>query len=98
MTFFNEYRGALSEQHTPTLASAEHAGHTHEVPIGGQRTVAQAPLTSAHDHEGGHGKPHESPWAMVVPLVLLAVLSIVGGYVGVPKALHGSNEIEHFLA
>ena len=35
---------------------------------------------------------------MVVPLVLLAVLSIVGGYVGVPKALHGSNEIEHFLA
>ena len=35
---------------------------------------------------------------MVLPLVLLAVLSIVGGYVGVPKALHGSNEIEHFLA
>jgi NADH-quinone oxidoreductase subunit L len=94
MTFFNEYRGALSEQHTPTAASAEHAGHTHEVPMGGQRTVAQAPSVAAH----GHGEPHESPWTMVVPLVLLAVLSIVGGYVGVPKALHGSNQIEHFLA
>ncbi len=101
MTFFNEYRGALGEQHTPhetqphgTAASIEHAGHTHEVPMGGQRTVAQAPAVAAH----GHGEPHESPWVMVVPLVLLAVLSIVGGYVGVPKALHGSNAIEHFLA
>jgi NADH-quinone oxidoreductase subunit L len=98
MTFFNEYRGALGEQHTPTPVSAEHAGHTHEIPMGGKQTIAQAPPTSAHDHGGGHGEPHESPWAMVVPLVLLAVLSIVGGYVGVPKALHGSNEIEHFLA
>jgi len=35
---------------------------------------------------------------MVVPLVLLAVLSVIGGYVGVPKALHGGNHIEHFLA
>jgi NADH-quinone oxidoreductase subunit L len=103
MTFFNEYRGALSEQQTPhqtqphgTQASAEHAGH--EIPIGDQQTGAQAPPISAHDHGGGHGKPHESPWSMVAPLVLLAVLSIIGGYVGVPKALHGSNEIEHFLA
>ena len=44
-----------------------------------------------------HGTPHESPWAMVIPLVLLAILSFVGGWVGVPKALGGHNEIEHFL-
>jgi NADH-quinone oxidoreductase subunit L len=56
------------------------------------------PETQPHDHASGHGEPHESPGVMVVPLVLLAVLSIVGGYVGVPKALHGSNQIEHFLA
>jgi NADH-quinone oxidoreductase subunit L len=58
----------------------------------------RGPAASAHDHASGHGEPHESPWVMVAPLVLLAVLSIVGGYAGVPKALHGSNQIEHFLA
>jgi len=41
---------------------------------------------------------HESPKSMTVPLVILAVLSIVGGAVGVPTALGGSNRFEHFLA
>ncbi len=41
---------------------------------------------------------HESPWIMLAPLVLLAILSVVGGWVGVPAALGGHNEIEHFLA
>ena len=62
--------------------------------MGGHGTVTQAPAV-AH---GGHGAPHESPWVMVVPLLILAVLSVIGGYVGVPAALHGHNEIEHFLS
>ena len=33
--------------------------------------------------------PHESPWTMTVPLIVLAVLSTVGGLVGVPYALSG---------
>jgi NADH-quinone oxidoreductase subunit L len=41
---------------------------------------------------------HESPWIMLAPLVLLAILSVVGGWVGVPAALGGHNEIEHFLS
>ena len=41
---------------------------------------------------------HESPPSMLIPLVVLAILSIIGGYVGVPKALGGSDQIEHFLA
>ncbi len=40
---------------------------------------------------------HESPWVMLGPLVILAVLSVVGGFVGVPSAMGGHNEIEHFL-
>jgi NADH-quinone oxidoreductase subunit L len=31
----------------------------------------------------GHGDPHESPWLMLAPLCLLAVLSICGGWIGV---------------
>jgi len=40
---------------------------------------------------------HESPRSMTVPLMALAVLSVIGGWVGVPKALGGRAEIEHFL-
>jgi NADH-quinone oxidoreductase subunit L len=39
-----------------------------------------------HDSHGsahGHGEPHESPWVMLGPLVILAVLSFVGGWVGI---------------
>ena len=50
------------------------------------------------DDHGHHGEPHESPWIMLAPLVLLAVLSVVGGWIGVPKALGGSNHFHHFLS
>jgi NADH-quinone oxidoreductase subunit L len=46
-----------------------------------------------HDHA-----VHESPWVMTLPLILLAVLSVIGGWVGIPAALGGHNEFEHFLA
>jgi len=40
---------------------------------------------------------HESPSSMTVPMIILAILSVVGGYIGVPEVLGGSNFIEHFL-
>ncbi len=33
---------------------------------------------------------HEAPWVMTVPLVILAVLSVFGGWVNVPEALSSS--------
>ncbi|MDX1419464.1 MAG: NADH-quinone oxidoreductase subunit L [Rubricoccaceae bacterium] len=41
-------------------------------------------------------KPHESPWTMTVPLVVLAVLSAVGGFLGLPAVL-GESWIHHWL-
>ncbi len=35
---------------------------------------------------------------MLAPLVLLAVLSVVGGWVGIPHALGGGNQFDQFLA
>ncbi|MGA9073053.1 MAG: NADH-quinone oxidoreductase subunit L [Candidatus Sulfotelmatobacter sp.] len=47
----------------------------------------------SHGHnEHGHGEPHESPMVMLVPLMILALLSLVGGLVGI------GNHFEHFLA
>jgi len=46
----------------------------------------------SHGHDGhGHGEPHESPMVMLVPLMILALLSLFGGLVGY------HNGFEHFL-
>lgn len=41
--------------------------------------------------------PHEAPKVMTIPLIILAFLSIVGGFIGIPHTLGGNNEIEKFL-
>jgi NADH-quinone oxidoreductase subunit L len=41
---------------------------------------------------------HESSKWMTVPLVVLAVGSVLAGFLGVPAALGGSNVFEHWLA
>ena len=41
---------------------------------------------------------HESPRIMTVPLTILAVLSLVGGWVGIPHALRGANRFHQFLS
>jgi NADH-quinone oxidoreductase subunit L len=40
---------------------------------------------------------HEPVTVMVVPLVTLAVLAVLGGYLGLPKALGVGNAIDEFL-
>jgi NADH-quinone oxidoreductase subunit L len=46
-----------------------------------------------HDHHGhddhGHDKPHESPWVVTVPLVLLAIPSVVIGFMTIQPMLYG---------
>ncbi len=44
-----------------------------------------------------HIHPHEAPKTMTVPLIILAVLSVVGGFIGIPESLGGGNRFEHFL-
>lgn len=66
-------------------------------------------LDDSHDEDDEHHalphdfKPHESPWVMTVPLIVLAFLSTLGGLVGVPYALSSmvgikdANKFEHTL-
>jgi NADH-quinone oxidoreductase subunit L len=57
------------------------------------------PAPAAHDSHaahGGHGV-HDAPPSMAVPLIVLAIGSVLAGYVGVPHALGGSNRLEQFL-
>ncbi|KAB2926109.1 MAG: NADH-quinone oxidoreductase subunit L [Bacteroidetes bacterium] len=52
------------------------------------------------DHH--HVHPHEAPKTMLYPLIVLAVLSVIGGFIGVPHVLGGAvgvhNYFEEFLA
>ncbi|MFY9560330.1 MAG: NADH-quinone oxidoreductase subunit L [Terriglobales bacterium] len=41
---------------------------------------------------------HESPKSMTGPLVVLAICSVLAGFLGVPQSLGGSNRFEKFLA
>ncbi len=49
-------------------------------------------------HEQEHHL-HESPAAMTIPLVILAIFSFAGGLVGIPEVLvHGGHQLNEFLS
>jgi len=53
--------------------------------------AAGAPEEPGHDPTHGHGAdPHESPWVVTVPLVLLAIPSIYSGWAYVDQVLFGN--------
>jgi NADH-quinone oxidoreductase subunit L len=81
MTFSGEYRGD---------AEAAHHGMAGEAP-------APHPPAPHGSNAHGHGGIHESPPVMIVPLVILAILSVVGGWVGIPGSLGGHNMFDKFL-
>jgi len=71
----------------------EHVGPIHE-------DVAHHVATHGHAHENGqheHGAhvPHESPPSMWVPLAVLALLAVIGGFVGVGPAFRFMTGAEH---
>ena len=41
---------------------------------------------------------HESPSAMTLPLIILAILSVVGGFIGVPEVLGGNHWLASYLS
>ncbi len=51
----------------------------------------------AHDDDGHHGahEPHESPWVVTVPLILLAIPSIFIGYFTIGPMLFGTDWTGH---
>jgi len=68
LTFFGKYRGTAEGSHDESADDPHHADTQAGVP---------AP------HGQGHGGIHESPMVMVIPLLVLAVLSVVGGWIGI---------------
>ncbi|MEO6291915.1 MAG: NADH-quinone oxidoreductase subunit L, partial [Burkholderiaceae bacterium] len=42
-----------------------------------------------HHHRDDHHKPHESPWVVTLPLILLAIPSVIIGYLTIKPMLFG---------
>ncbi len=59
------------------------------------RVGIQDSETKSMEHHNFH--PHESPPLMSLPLLVLALLAVIGGYVGLPTLL-GANFFDAFLA
>jgi NADH-quinone oxidoreductase subunit L len=58
---------------------AAEAGHAHEA--GDAHNAGAAAAKDEHGHDAGHSHvPHESPWVVTVPLILLAIPSVVVGW------------------
>jgi NADH-quinone oxidoreductase subunit L len=64
----------------PLHDSHAHVDHAHE-DLGSDN--------ASHDDHGHGGKPHESPWVVTVPLILLAIPSLVIGYFTIQPMLFG---------
>ncbi|HWK61170.1 MAG TPA: NADH-quinone oxidoreductase subunit L [Eoetvoesiella sp.] len=62
----------------------------------GKERFNAEPAAHGHDdhgehaeHHGHHGTPHESPWVVTVPLVLLAIPSVIAGAWAIDPLLFG---------
>ena len=74
----------------------ESRAESHELAEHGAPVHARSDSKLVVEAEHAHGV-HESPWVMLGPLVILAILATIGGFIGVPAAMGGHNELGHFL-
>ncbi len=44
-----------------------------------------------HGKSQGHDHAHDAPWAMKLPLIVLAFLAIISGFIGLPAFIAGSH-------
>jgi NADH-quinone oxidoreductase subunit L len=77
-----EATGGEAEQSAAEVAAGTRAEHSGEQGAAVATAVEVDPLEPQHAH--GEIHPHESPWLMTVPLVVLAILSIIGGALNLP--------------
>ncbi|NTV93955.1 MAG: NADH-quinone oxidoreductase subunit L [Thiobacillus sp.] len=80
VTAFYSFRMYFMVFHGKERFHQAHAGHDQE---GGKDDDAHG------HHHGGHSTPHETPWVVWLPLVLLAIPSIYAGYAYIEPMLYG---------
>jgi NADH-quinone oxidoreductase subunit L len=87
--YFLVFHGAERFHHKPFPPEAAHDDHARD-------DHAQLKADASHDHSHDHSHdqshdhtPHESPWVVTLPLVLLAIPSVIIGYLTIGPMLYG---------
>ncbi|HEY0141424.1 MAG TPA: NADH-quinone oxidoreductase subunit L [Thermoanaerobaculia bacterium] len=88
MTFHGHYRG--HERVGIVESEPAHGGHN-LIPDSKHLDHGDEHADKAHGHHAHGHDPHESPASMTMVLAILAVLSVIGGWVGIPAALGGAH-------
>ncbi len=93
LTFFGASRTVVARPHTPEPTHSPEASRG----MAEASTSHAAPHAAIHSPDPhGHGsEPHESPWTMLAPLVILAFLALTGGALGLPGK---GNFLHDFLS
>ncbi|MEI6402028.1 MAG: NADH-quinone oxidoreductase subunit L [Actinomycetota bacterium] len=82
LTFFGVARGAAAGEHHDEHADAHAAHDDHAVDVHAAHGHDAHGADAHDDHgHGAHAGPHESPWLITGPIVILAVLAVVSGYI-----------------
>ena len=87
MVFYGDARWRDEPAGVPAGVAAGTGDELAEAPAAeqtGGTTLGDDAGHAGHAGHGGHGEPHESPWIMTLPLVVLAVLATVGGAINLP--------------
>jgi NADH-quinone oxidoreductase subunit L len=107
--FFGAYRGDNPLRWQPTErpdtilgeAYEEDEPHPSDVPAHAHDEYqhgAEAHTEHSHDHPtAGHEQPRESPWTIVMPLVILATFAVAAGFFNLPFSIPGAHWLSDLL-
>ena len=89
LVFHGEERFGKAAHHDAHAAHARTDGHDDHSAHGD--AAHHADDTHAEEHHGlaPGQKPHETPWVVTLPLVMLAIPSVIIGYIGIEPMLFG---------
>ncbi|WP_396617169.1 NADH-quinone oxidoreductase subunit L [Lysobacter soli] len=86
---------ADSTEHESQLAE-QHGHDAHHAPVAHATHDAHAKHGDSHGHDDHHAHtPHESPWVVTLPLILLAIPSVLIGFFTVGPMLFGTDVFGH---
>jgi NADH-quinone oxidoreductase subunit L len=107
--FFGDFRGwSIARRWKPAPVHPAHPLEPSELEENSAALLRADPHAHAHDESAHHEpyvpgapvdgpRPHESPWQMTVPLVILAGLALVGGLFNAHAVFH-FHPLDDFLA
>ena len=75
-----------------------HGERRHDAPSPAHQQEDESAAQAHHDSHGAGSTPHDAPPAMAFALIVLAIGAVLAGYIGVPHALGGHNQLAEWLA